>query len=276
MRRAILPAFLLAGLLAPAGSTAAAVEPQVAAAARDGAVTSRAAVSGSFLRLGSGRLRVSIRSNANRVRLTWRTTTTRTRATTIRIRRGAGTAVLARGSSRVAARALATPRLRASARVPIRANLWRSDADGNGIPDYRYDGDADGRYEMVIFDDDRDGRFEAIHLDTGTVSGLFRDADRDGYFETVGLDFDRDGRLERMFYDGDRDGYPEWQRLDLIGPDGLADTWVDTRVPSGNQRQDRAAGDLMVRNIVTLNQLRQLNPVSTGYLPYNPAPSLLR
>ena len=40
--------------------------------------------------------------------------------------------------------------------------------------------------------------------------------------------------------------------------------------------QDRAANDLMVQNIVALNQLRQLDPWSTAYIPYNPAPSLLR
>jgi hypothetical protein len=104
----------------------------------------------------------------------------------------------------------------------------------------------------------------------------FQDANQDGYFETVALDADRDGRPERLFYDGDRDGYPEWQSLDLVGPDALADTWVDARVPSGNLQQDRAANDLMVQNIVRLNQLRQLDPWSTGYIPYSAAPSLLR
>ena len=63
--------------------------------------------------------------------------------------------------------------------------------------------------------------------------------------------------------------------VDSIGPDGLADTWVDTRVTS-RDAQDRAANDLMVQNIVALNQLRQLDPWSTAYIPYNPAPSLLR
>ena len=90
------------------------------------------------------------------------------------------------------------------------------------------------------------------------------------------MDADRDGHAERMYYDGDRDGYPEFQCLDAIGPDGLADTWFDTRVSSGNPQQDGAANDLMVQNIVALNQLRQLDPWSTAYIPYDPAPSLLR
>ena len=191
-------------------------------------------VSGSFLGLPSGQLSVSVRSSARRVRLTWRSAANRTRSTTVRIRRGAGTATLAEGSSHVVARALATPRLRRSARVRLRPNPWLSDVDGNGIVDYSYDGDADGRYAAVLFDDDRNGRFERIFLDAGTTTGLIQDANQDkGHFESVALDADRDGRPERLFYDGDRDGYPEWQCLDLVGPDGLADTWVDTRVPLG-------------------------------------------
>ena len=97
----------------------------------------------------------------------------------------------------------------------------------------------------------------------------------DGYFELTALDADRDGQAERLFYDGDGDGYAEFECLDHIGPDGLADTWVDTRVTSSDA-QDRAANDLMVQNIVALNQLRQLDPWSTAYIPYDPAPSLLR
>ena len=260
--------------------SAAPVQPEVGAVSRAGAtafaVKPRAVVSGSSLHLQSGQLRVSVKSNARRVRLTWRTAANRTRSTTVRIREGAGTATLAGGSSRVVARALATPRLRPSVRLRLRSNPWLSDMDGNGIVNFSYDMDSDGRYEAILFDDDRNGRFEVIFLDAGTTSGLIKDANQDGYFETVALDADRNSRLERLFYDGDGDGYPEWQCLDLVGPDGLADTWVDTRVPSGNLQQDRAANDLMVENIVRMNQLRQLDPWSTGYIPYSPAPSLLR
>jgi hypothetical protein len=174
------------------------------------------------------------------------------------------------------AKALATSRRRASRSVPVRPNPLRADADGNGTLDYQYDGDLDGRYELTLFDDDANGRFEALYLDTGAMAGLFRDPGQDGYFEAVALDADRNGNAERLFYDGDGDGWPEYQCLDYVGADGIADTWVDTRVSSGNAAQDRAANDLMVQNIVTLNQLRQLDPLSTGYLPYDPAPSLLR
>ena len=275
MRSLLIPTLLLAGLVASAAPAAASL-PEVEAVSHAGAaafeVKPRAVVSGSSLHLHSGQLRVSVKSNARRVRLTWRTAANRTRSTTVRMREGEGTATLAGGSSRVVARGLATPRLRSSVRLRLRLNPWLSDMDGNGIVDFSYDVDSDGRYEAVLFDDDRNGRFEVIFLDAGTTSGLIKDANQDGYFETVALDTDRNSRLERLFYDGDGDGYPEWQCLDLVGPDGLADTWV----ASGNLQQDRAANDLMVKNIVTMNQFRQLDPWSTGYIPYNPAPSLLR
>jgi hypothetical protein len=121
--------------------------------------------------------------------------------------------------------------------VRVRANPLVRDVDGDGTPDHQYDVDTDGRYELVLFDADGDDRFESIFLDTGAISGFFRDTDGDGYFESVALDADRNGVAERLFYDGDRDGYPELQCLDYIGPDGVADTWVATRVPSGTRRR---------------------------------------
>jgi hypothetical protein len=278
VRNIVFPALLLAALVV-ASAAASPAKPgptAVSGAAAAYTLEERAVVSGSFLRLSSGQLRVSVWSGAARVRLTWRTAFNRTRSTTIRLRAGAGAAVLAAGSSHVVARALATRRMGPSVRVRLRPNPLLSDVDGNGTLDYRYDGDSDGRYEAVLFDDDRNGRFETIFLDAVTTSGLVKDMNQDGYFEMVVLDADRDGRPERLFYDGDADGYPEWQCLDLIGPDGAADSWVDTRVASGSPQQDRAANDLMVGNIVRLNQLRQLDPWSTGYMPYSPAPSLLR
>jgi hypothetical protein len=141
-------------------------------------------------------------------------------------------------------------RRRARSRSPRRtarpaARYVRQDVSGDGIADVLYDLDGDGRYELVLIDADRSGRFEWAHVDTASVSGVFRDAD-------------------------------EVEALELGGPDGLADTWVSTRVSSGDVRQDRAASDLMTRHIVSMNQARQLDPWSTGYIRYNPAPSLLR
>ena len=237
----------------------------------------RAVVSGTYIVAPTGRVHVSLASNATRVKLTYRTAARRARSRTVRIRAGKGTATLARNSRNIKARALATSRMRASGRVRVLRNPVLRDVDGNGIREYFYDLDTNGGYETVLFDDNRNGRFETVFLlDTGAASGLFKDQNEDGYFELVALDANRDGRPERLFYDGDGDGYPELQCLDYIGPDGLADTWVDTRVASGNAQQDRAANDLMVQNIVALNQLRQLDPWSTAYIPYDPAPSLLR
>ncbi len=236
----------------------------------------RATVTATYMVLPSGRLRVSLRSDAARVKLTYSTPRKGLRSKFVRIRKGTGAATVAKGSRKLTVRALATSRLRASTSTRVRRNPLLRDADGNGILDYQYDVDSDGRYETALFDDDRNGRFEMAFFDTGAISGLFKDQNDDGYFELVALDANRDGKAERLFYDADRDGYPELQCLDYIGPDGVADTWVDTSVQSKNLQQDRAAEDLMVKNIVTLNQLRQLNPSSTGYIRYNPAPSLLR
>ena len=194
MRRRLIPALLLAGLVAPAAS-AASVQPEVGAVSHAGAtalaVKPRAVVSGSFLHLPSGQLRVSVGSSARRVRLTWRTAANLTRSTTVMIRNGAGSATLAGGSSRVVARALATPRLRPSVRAPLRPNPWLSDVDGNGIVDYSYD---------------------------GVLGAIGEEAHRAGYFETVALDADRDGRPERLFYDGDRTATPSGSASTSLDP----------------------------------------------------------
>lgn len=235
----------------------------------------RAVVIGTYAVLPTGRVHVSLASDAARVRLTYRNTEGRSRSRVVRIRGGKAAATLASGSRNLRARALATWRLRASGRVRLRRNPVLQDVDGNGIRESHYDLDTDGSYETVLFDDNSNGRFETVFFDTSAGSVLFKDQNEDGYFELTALDADRNSRLERVFYDGDGDGYAELECLDAIGPDGLADTWVDTRVTS-RDAQDRAANDLMVQNIVALNQLRQLDPWSTAYIPYDPAPSLLR
>ena len=243
--------------------------PEASASAR------RAVVIGTYAALPTGRVHVSVASDAARVKLTYRNRDGRSRSRIVRIRDGKAAATLASGSRNLKARALATSRLRASGRVRLHRNPMLQDVDGNGIRESHYDLDTDGSYETVLFDDNSNGRFEMVFFDTSAGSALFRDQNEDGYFELTALDADRNSRLERLFYDGDGDGYAELECRDYVGPDGLADTWVDTRVTS-REAQDRAANDLMVQNIVALNQLRQLDPWSTAYIPYNPAPSLLR
>ena len=236
----------------------------------------RATVTATSIALVSGQLQVSIASNAPLVRVTYRTAARRARSGLVRMRSGRGAAVLPGGSTGLRVRALGSSRRRSPASVRVRPNPLMRDADGNGIPDQQYDLDTDGRYELVLFDADRNGRFEAIYMETDALSGLFLDQNGDSYFEFLALDADRNGSTERVLLDADRDGYAELQCLDYVGSDGIADTWVDTRTTVTTSQDDRAANDLMVQHIVTLNQLRQLNPASTGYIPYDASPSLLR
>jgi hypothetical protein len=235
----------------------------------------RAEVIGTYAVLPTARVQVSVASDAARVKLTYRNRDGRSRSRIVRIRDGKAATTLASGSSRLRARALATGRLRASGRVRLRRNPALRDVDANGINEFHYDLDTDGSYETVLFDDNGNGRYEVMYFDVSAGVVLFKDQNEDGYFELTALDADRNDQLERLFYDGDGDGFAELECVDSIGPDGLADTWVDTRLTSSNA-QDRATNDLMVQNIVTLNQLRQLDPWSTAYIPYDPAPSLLR
>jgi hypothetical protein len=152
--------------------------------------------------------------------------------------------------------------------------LQRYDADANGTLDYVYDSNADGYYETVLIDSDGNGFFETVFLDNGSAQGLFKDANEDGFFESIVVDTDRDGRGERILYDGDADGFAEWQMLDYNPVDGVADTWFGT-APSRSNPQDRAADNLAVQNIVTLNQMRQLDPNSLAYIPDGSTPTLL-
>ncbi len=272
-RAAVIALLTVVGL----GASPAAAQSDVSSSGAPASTASarRAVIIGTYAVLPTGRVHVSLATRAARVKLLYRNSDGRSRSRVVRIRNGKAATTLASGSRNLKARALATSRLRASARVRLHRNPMLQDVDGNGIRESHYDLDTDGSYETVLFDDNSNGRFEMVFFDTSAGSALFRDQNEDGYFELTALDADRNSQVERLFYDGDGDGYAELECLDSIGPDGLADTWVDTRVTS-RDAQDRAANDLMVQNIVALNQLRQLDPWSTAYIPYDPAPSLLR
>ena len=154
--------------------------------------------------------------------------------------------------------------------------VWQADVDGNGTLDYFYDGDQDGNPEAALMDDNGNQRFERIALFNPRLVAIGFDTDENGYFEAIGLDLDSNGLAERVLLDADQDRWSEWQMLDLNPVDGTADTWVRTDPTVGTAQSDQAANDLMVRNMVTLNQMRQLDPFSLGYIPYDPAPSLLQ
>ena len=113
----------------------------------------RAVVIGTYAVLPTGRVHVSLASDAARVKLTYRNSDGRSRSRVVRIRGGKAAANLASGSRNLRARALATWRLGASGRVRLRRNPVLRDVDGNGIRESHYDLDTDGSYETVLFDD---------------------------------------------------------------------------------------------------------------------------
>lgn len=83
----------------------------------------RASLSASALALPSGKIRVTVTSNATKAKLTYRTASNKKRTATVKIRQGSGGKTLAKGSQRIKAQARATSKVRASrwARVVITA-----------------------------------------------------------------------------------------------------------------------------------------------------------
>lgn len=90
----------------------------------DAAVRRRATLTATAVTLASGRVRVSVRSNATKVRLTYRSAKHKKRTVTISIRRGEAARTLPRGSRRIHARTLATNGLRASRRIAVPVQRW--------------------------------------------------------------------------------------------------------------------------------------------------------
>ena len=267
--RPLFPLVLVGALLS--GMFVAASPPPAGAAAGD-----RAVVKGSYTDLGPGGVRVGVRSNAPRVTIAHRTARGDLRLRTVRVRAGLALTVLPAGSYRFVARAQGTARLRPSVRVRLGSSTQEADADGDGVTDYLWDADSNGSHETVIFDNDRNGLLDRAILRVGRAWLYVVDANQDGYIELIALDAEADGRVEAVFSDGDGDRFAELRCLDLIGSDGIADTWVDVRTQPPAASPERATDDAVTRGIVTLNQLSQLDPFSPLYIPYNSAPSLLR
>jgi uncharacterized protein YkwD len=109
--------------LALQGYAAASAEPSTSAGPGPAALTAstpRARLLGSYRVLASGSLRVTVRSNAAKVRVSYRSGTNRARSVIIAIRQGSGAVTLAKGSRSLVAQTLPTARLRASATVALR------------------------------------------------------------------------------------------------------------------------------------------------------------
>lgn len=109
-----------AGLASPAVALGASGGPAAAPAGfANTANKPRATVAGTAVAGGSGRVLVSLRSDANRVLLKWRTADGKSWATVLRISAGKGAGYLPAGSRRISAKALATSTHRASLRVAL-------------------------------------------------------------------------------------------------------------------------------------------------------------
>jgi hypothetical protein len=107
----------------PAGTAEVPAHVAAAAVGLGGSTTTasrpRATVSGYLEFLASGRVRASVTSNAKKVKLTYRTAKNRKRTATIKIRSGKGARTLSAGSKEIYARARATKKLRASAKLGL-------------------------------------------------------------------------------------------------------------------------------------------------------------
>ena len=131
MRHRFLTGIALAGLLctstiAPADAVVPVSSiPSVATTATHLSVTlattvkPRANLAAERQDLPSGKVLVSVTSNAKKVKLTYRTAKNTKRTTNIKIRKGVGKATLAKGSKKIYAQAAATSKLRRSLKIPV-------------------------------------------------------------------------------------------------------------------------------------------------------------
>lgn len=162
-----------------------------------------------------------------------------------------------------------------------KSRLVPADIDGNGTRDYWFDPDSDGYYEVAVLDANGNGVFESVFVEGATIQGIFLDQNENGYFEAAAFDSDKDGNANWLVVDQNEDGVADQTMVDLVGADGIADTWVPASSPSSynpprtSAQQAREANDMMVAHIVTMNQLRQFDPWSTAYVPDGTTPSLL-
>ena len=166
--------------------------------------------------------------------------------------------------------------------VKTASQLKQADIDGNGTIDYWFDANADGRFEMAVLDTNGNGVFETFFIEGKTVQLIFGDRNENGLIEYLGVDSQKNGKVNWIVLDQDEDGVADLMAVDLVGSDGVADTWIDARsagsyTPPGlSADQMREANDRMVQQIVTMQQLRQFNPSDTNwYVPNGQTPSLL-
>ncbi len=120
VRAVVVLAVLVSGLVAPPAHAAPARSAGASAgASASAAAKPRALVAGTVRVLGSGKVRVSVTSNAKKVKVAYRTAKNKKRTATITIRKGKGARTLARGSKAIRAQAKATKKLKASAWITV-------------------------------------------------------------------------------------------------------------------------------------------------------------
>ena len=114
----------------------------------------------------------------------------------------------------------------------------------------------DSAWDASLFDYDGNGTFEWLHV--FAANGAHSWQNTNGASRYVFMDRDGNGRFENHYYDQTGDGFSEWTLVDT-NADGHADTWrssVTATPTSTGSASARAANDMMVQHIVTMNQIR--------------------
>jgi len=199
-----------------------------------------------------------------------------------KVRQSAGLTVRTYPSCRKLKTLVVTYRNGRVASAKVKALLVAADIEGNGTIDYWFDADANGHFEIAIMDTNGNGVFETYAIEGTSVQLIVGDQNENGYLEYAAVDNGKDGRLNWIVLDQNEDGIADLMSVDLTGSDGIADTWVSAQninsysPPGLSSQQARQANDMMVRHIVTMQQLRQFDPWDDNwYVPDAQTPSLL-
>lgn len=168
------------------------------------------------------------------------------------------------------------------ASVKTRSQLSAADIDGNGTTDYWFDANADGYFEVAALDTNGNGVFETFSIEGTSVQLIFGDQNENGYVEVVGVDSEKNGKLNWIVLDQNEDGVADLMSVDLVGSDGIADTWINATSagsyspPGLSATQSREVSDRMIQHTVTMQQLRQFDPWARNtYVRDGQTPSLL-
>ncbi len=166
--------------------------------------------------------------------------------------------------------------------VKTRSQLTQADIDGNGTVDYWFDANADGHFEMAVLDTNGNGVFETSSSRGRRFNSSLGTATRTVRSSIWASTARRTAASNWILLDENEDGVADLMAVDLVGSDGVADTWINARsassyTPPGlSTDQMREANDRMVQHIVTLQQLRQFDPWDTNwYVSDAQTPSLL-